>query len=176
MIIDIILIISLFLILIFAGYLVVGMLIITPFYPSRTKDLDKIWEELKPEIKKDLEKVNFVDVGSGEGRVVRWAAKKGMNAYGIELNPFLTLYSRFRGFISPNRKRITTLNQNFNHQDFSKYDVVYLYIYREHMDTLLPKFEKELKNGSLIISNVFKFTDKEPDKKINRFNLYYIKK
>lgn len=31
--------------------------------------------------------LRLVDFGSGDGRIVAWAAKKGMHATGYELNP-----------------------------------------------------------------------------------------
>eukprot|EP00434_Breviolum_minutum_P001025 symbB.v1.2.000899.t1/scaffold27.1/size414596/7 len=40
--------------------------------------------------------LRLVDFGSGDGRIVAWAAKKGMHATGYELNPYLVLWSRLR--------------------------------------------------------------------------------
>ena len=37
----------------------------------------------------------IVDLGSGDGRIVIEAAKRGIPAEGVELNPWLVLYSRY---------------------------------------------------------------------------------
>ena len=37
-----------------------------------------------------------MDIGSGDGRIVHLAAQQGYLAHGIELNPWLVLYSRYR--------------------------------------------------------------------------------
>ena len=39
-----------------------------------------------------------MDIGSGDGRIVHLAAQHGYLAHGIELNPWLVLYSRYRSF------------------------------------------------------------------------------
>ena len=38
----------------------------------------------------------LVDIGSGDGRIVLEAAKAGYAAHGVELNPWLVLYSKYR--------------------------------------------------------------------------------
>ncbi|XP_069586510.1 ATP synthase subunit C lysine N-methyltransferase isoform X3 [Ranitomeya imitator] len=40
----------------------------------------------------------FVDIGSGDGRIVIAAAKKGFQAVGYELNPWLVWYSRYNAW------------------------------------------------------------------------------
>jgi len=37
---------------------------------------------------------SLVDVGSGDGRIVLEAARRGYKAHGVELNPWLVLYSK----------------------------------------------------------------------------------
>merc|ERR1712062_142022 len=38
----------------------------------------------------------LVDIGSGDGRIVHLAAQNGYKAHGIELNPWLVMYSKYR--------------------------------------------------------------------------------
>lgn len=161
------------LLIFFAGYLIYSWLTKTPFYPSSTKELDKLFETL------DLpfEGRSFIDVGSGDGRFVIWASKKGMKSTGIEFNPFLTLFSRLVILLNRQSKNAVILNQNFKDHNYSDYNYVYLYIFPEHMDEISDKLFKELKPGSVIITNTFNFKNPayKPDREFERFYIYEIK-
>lgn len=57
-----------------------------PYVPTRQKDVEKLFKIIK---KKDV----LVDLGSGDGRLVRTAVAHGTKAYGVELSPILALIS-----------------------------------------------------------------------------------
>jgi hypothetical protein len=62
-----------------------------PWVPTFRRDIDELF--LLHTFKKgDV----LVDLGSGDGRVLRAAAERGVRSVGYELNPFLVWYSRFR--------------------------------------------------------------------------------
>lgn len=61
-----------------------------PYVPSHRREAEKAFEVLHPLSKKDL----VVDLGSGDGVIVRLAAAKGAQAVGYELNPLLVIVSR----------------------------------------------------------------------------------
>lgn len=61
-----------------------------PYVPTRRALLDKAFDELYPLTDKDM----VVDIGSGDGVVLRAAAKRGARAVGYELNPLLVVLSR----------------------------------------------------------------------------------
>ena len=73
--------VALFLLTIFRG---------APYVPTRKKDLQRAFTKLYPLTKKDF----VVDIGSGDGVVLRHAAALGARAMGYELNPILVLISR----------------------------------------------------------------------------------
>jgi hypothetical protein len=152
-------------------YILRGLLVETPYYPSKIRNLEEAWDMLEIE---DYDLSSFVDIGSGDGRVVRWAAGKGMHATGLEINPFLTLAARFFSVFNPHSESIQFLHTDFNKHSFKPYDIVYMYIYKEHMNSLKDKLFSELKPGSIIISNVFKFEGIEPDKTYKKFLLYRV--
>lgn len=160
------------LLIVFAFYLIFSWLTKTPFYPSSVKKLNRLIEEGKLIIN---EGDRFIDIGSGDGRFVIWAAKRNMYADGIEFNPFLTLLSRSKIVLNRVGNKARILNKNFNDHDYSGYDIAYLYIFTDHMDKIKDKLFKEMKPGSVIITNTFTFTDIEPDDVYDRFNLYYVK-
>lgn len=60
-----------------------------PYVPSRRFYIDKVFRELYPLSSKDL----LVDVGSGDGIVLRRAVRYGAKAVGYELNPLLVIMS-----------------------------------------------------------------------------------
>jgi SAM-dependent methyltransferase len=61
-----------------------------PYVPSHRQDIRRVFAhcQLGP---KDL----LIDVGSGDGIVLREAAKRGAKAVGYELNPVMVFISRF---------------------------------------------------------------------------------
>lgn len=62
-----------------------------PFVPTRVQDIDELFK--LHDFKKDE---ILIDLGSGDGRVLIEAAKRGLKSVGYELNPFLMVYSWFR--------------------------------------------------------------------------------
>ena len=63
-----------------------------PWVPSHKKDVKKAFTELYKLSEKDL----LVDLGSGDGKVLKIASRFGAKGYGIELNPLLTLVAKIR--------------------------------------------------------------------------------
>lgn len=61
-----------------------------PYVPTKRGPLEKAFDDLYPIGSSDL----LVDIGSGDGLVLRSAAKRGARAVGYELNPILVLVSR----------------------------------------------------------------------------------
>lgn len=61
-----------------------------PYVPTRKRDVARAFTELYPLSKEDL----VVDIGSGDGVVLRQAAACGAHAVGYELNPVLVVISR----------------------------------------------------------------------------------
>lgn len=73
---------ALFLLTIFRG---------APYVPTRKKDLKRAFTALCPLTEKDT----VIDIGSGDGVVLRQAAAHGARAIGYEVNPVLVIVSRF---------------------------------------------------------------------------------
>lgn len=61
-----------------------------PYVPTKRRPLEKAFDELYPLSERDT----LVDIGSGDGIVLRLAAKRGAKAIGYELNPILVIISR----------------------------------------------------------------------------------
>lgn len=69
-----------------------------PYLPSSRTSFRAVLDNLPDLASKDI--VRMVDVGSGDGRLVQEAAKRGMHAVGIEVNPWLVCVSKFRLWLS----------------------------------------------------------------------------
>lgn len=77
-----------------------------PYVPSKRKELKQAFENLYTPGKKDT----VVDIGSGDGVVLRMAAAYGARAVGYELNPLLVLISNL---LSRDDKRVSAQVANF---------------------------------------------------------------
>lgn len=62
-----------------------------PYVPSQRRFVRQAFTSLYPLSKADV----LVDIGSGDGLVLREAAKRGAHAVGYEINPILYVLSRF---------------------------------------------------------------------------------
>ncbi len=77
-----------------------------PYVPSKKKDLSQGFDELFPLGQGDT----LVDIGSGDGVVLREAAKRGATAVGYEINPVLVVLSRL---MSRHYPSVTIYLKNF---------------------------------------------------------------
>lgn len=157
------------LLIILGIYIIIALLFQVPFYPSKIKTLNNHSKEIEELIKHK----HCIDLGSGDGSVVRWFSKHGAKtSQGIEYNPFLTLYSKFLNILNPKRSSVRFINRNFFKQNYNKTEVVYMYLFPEIMEKLLPLLQKQLPSNALIISNVFKFKSIEPIQSFGKFRVY----
>lgn len=98
-----------------------------------------------------------VDIGSGNGSLVTLMAKSGTEAHGYEINGLLVLWSRFFIFKSGLRKKAFIHWGNFWKADFSRFSVVTVYGISHIMADLEKKLDSELRPGTRVISNTFRF-------------------
>ncbi len=133
-------------------YLLLAFMTGAPFVPSQMARAHKMVE--LAHIQKNQ---TIIDLGSGDGRLLFLAAKKGANAIGLEINPYLVWYTRFRAAFSPYRSHIHVWCKNLWKADVSAADVVFVYLLPWRMDELATKLQKELKPGALVVSNSFIF-------------------
>jgi SAM-dependent methyltransferase len=103
-----------------------------------------------------------VDLGSGDGRNVIAAAKRGARAHGIEYNPDLVEYSKRLAKKERVGERATFERGDVFEADFSKATVVVLFLLPEMNRRLRPKL-LALKPGARIIANTFAIGDWNPD-------------
>ncbi|MFY9493461.1 MAG: class I SAM-dependent methyltransferase [Minisyncoccia bacterium] len=143
-----------------------------PFLPSYRRRKKEILGPLF-ELARSAPGNKFVDLGSGDGRVVMEFARQGFESWGVEFNPALVLWSRIKikrsKIKSQNAKIVWASFWNF---DLGSFDIIYIYQLTSVNALLADKFKKELKNGALIISAGFFLPNFELVKKEGIFWVY----
>lgn len=111
------------------------------------------------------------DLGCGDGRVLFYLFGVNQKAkyIGIENNLFPIILARFMIFLNKKKfkNNVEIINKDFFKQDLSDATHIFTYLYPHIMDELLPKFQKEFKPGTRLVSLSFKFAGKTPTKEID---------
>ena len=95
-----------------------------------------------------------IDLGSGDGRNVIAAAKRGARALGVEFNPDLVELSRRAAASEGVADRATFVQGDMFEADISQASVLILFLIPDNLTKLAPKF-LELKPGTRIVSNTY---------------------
>lgn len=130
-----------------------------PYFPS-----------LKPHIKAGLDLLDLkpgqtvYDLGCGDGRFLKAAAKSGLKAVGYELNPFMFLYS----WATTRRygRRVKVKYGNFWHADLSGADGIFVFLLTRYMKQFDELIRDRAPKGVKVASHTFKI----PGKKIVKQN------
>ena len=112
-----------------------------PFVPTGRKTA-----QLMLDLGKVGNGVKLIDIGSGDGRIVIAAAQRGALAHGIEINPWLVWYARWRARWLGVHKNATFSVGNLWSCDLSSYQVVTVYGLGTIMVRLGKKIKKTIKN------------------------------
>jgi hypothetical protein len=130
---------------------------------------DVVWVPTpEPVVEKmlDMAKVGpddfVIDLGSGDGRNVIGAARRGANGLGVEYNPDMVELSRRRAEEAGVSSRAKFERGDMYEADISKATVMALFLLPSNMLQLRPKF-LALPPGSRIVSNTFSIQDWTPD-------------
>ncbi len=148
-----------------------------PFEPTVGQaGKDVVWVPTPPEmVERMLEVAKLtpqdyvIDLGSGDGRNVIAAAKRGSNALGVEYNPEMVELSKRRAAEAGVSGKATFVQGDMYAADISKANVMALFLLPSNMLQLRPKFFN-LAPGSRIVSNTFgmegwdaDYTETRPD-------------
>jgi precorrin-6B methylase 2 len=102
------------------------------------------------------------DLGSGDGRTVITAAKRGARSMGIEYNPDMVELSKRNAAAEKVTDRATFVKADLFETDFSKANVVTLFLLPTINMRLRPAILK-MKPGTRIVSNTFTMEDWQAD-------------
>ncbi|MGZ8495643.1 MAG: class I SAM-dependent methyltransferase [Candidatus Binatia bacterium] len=132
---------------------------IVPFVPTPQEVVDKMIE---------LARVNkgdtVYDLGSGDGRIVITAAKKGAKAVGFEIDGDLVKQSRDNIRKAGVQDQAEIRQQDILTVDLSAASVVTMYLLPDVNLKLKPNLLSQLKPGSRVVSHAFDMGDWKPDR------------
>jgi phospholipid N-methyltransferase len=103
-----------------------------------------------------------IDLGSGDGRTVITAAKRGAKAHGIEYNPDMVALSQRNAAAEGMSSKATFAKADIFASDFSDATVITMFLLPDINLRLRPKI-LDLKPGTRIVSNTFTMNDWMPD-------------
>jgi SAM-dependent methyltransferase len=152
----------------FISFLVLGgmqlnaqqLVLDVPYVPTPQEVVDGMLELA------DVKKGEVVyDLGCGDGRIVITAAKKfGATGIGVDLNPERIEEANANAVEAKVTDKVTFHEGDLFNFDFSKADVLTLYLLPDVNLKLKPKILAEMKPGSRVVSHAFNMGDWEPDK------------
>jgi SAM-dependent methyltransferase len=103
-----------------------------------------------------------IDLGSGDGRTVIAAAKRGARALGIEYNPDLVEFAKRNAAKEGVSDRTHFIKADIFESDFSQASVITLFLLPELNLKLRPQI-LNLRPGTRIVSNTFPMGEWQPD-------------
>lgn len=107
-----------------------------------------------------------IDLGSGDGRTVITAAKRGAKALGIEYNPDMVELSKRNAAKEGVTDRASFVKADLFESDFSQAQIITMFLLPSINIKLRPKI-LDLKPGTRIVSNSFDMEDWKPDQTEN---------
>jgi hypothetical protein len=131
---------------------------------------------LKPQVPRALDLIDLkpgdkiLELGSGDGRILIEAAKRGIYSVGYELNPLLVIYSwlltiRYRKFVK-------IIWGNYWHKNLPPADGIFVFLLQPYMEKLDTKIIQEAKKPIKLVSFAFTIPNKKPAKESNGLFLY----
>ena len=106
-----------------------------------------------------------IDLGSGDGRTVITAAKRGIKAHGVEYNPEMVELAKRNAKNEGVADRATFVEGDIFETDFSRATVLTLFLLTDLNIKLRPTILK-MKPGTRVTSNTFMMGDGEPDDRV----------
>ena len=149
-------------ILLFAGVIAFG----APYLPTLNSRVEDALDLL------DLKSgQTMLELGSGDGRMLRAAATRGIKSIGYELNPLLVIYSYLRCI--KYRGLITIRWGNYWAKDWPQADGMYVFLLQPYMTKLHNKVTHYVGSKRFnLVSFAFKIEQKHPVAEQNGMFLY----
>ncbi len=131
-----------------------------PFIPTPRPIIDAMIRlaELKPQD-------TVLELGAGDGRVLFAAEKAEQSIRGIGYEGAIGVWLLAVVRIWLRGSKVHVHCKDFMHIDLSQADVIFTYLSIASMKRLKPKFERELREGTRIITHAFSLPDLLPDRK-----------
>jgi hypothetical protein len=143
----------------------VGAILGAPYLPILRRDSDRLLKltGLKPG-------QTLIDLGSGDGRLLRAAAAQGIRCIGYEINPYLVLISRLVCWRY--RKLVTIHTADFWHIKLPPADAIYIFALDRYMARLDRKFTDEITQPTKVVSYIFEIPGRKSLTATNNTHVY----
>lgn len=158
---DIVLLVAGIIVVVFGVVVVVG----PPYLPTLTKQITTALDlmDLKPG-------QTLLELGAGDGRVMKAAAQRGLNVVGIEINPFLVVIARIRCWRY--RKQVTIIWDDMWKAHWPQADGIFTFMIQRQMERLDKKIVAWHERPVKLASFAFHIPHKAPTSKYNGIFLY----
>lgn len=168
-IISVLLITAPLILLIFAVFAVVAVLVGAPFVPSSSQRVASMvaLANIQP-----TELV--IDLGSGDGRILIAAARSGARAIGIEINPVLALITKLKVWWHDLSAQVRVVVGDFRGFSINDADTIFCYYLPGKMAKLEKKIKAEAKPGAKIVLNAFPFPTLKPVRTTDHLYVYVV--
>ena len=103
-----------------------------------------------------------MDLGSGDGRMIIAAAKRGARGLGVEYNPDMVELAKRQAAAAGVAEQAVFVQGDMYEADISKATLLALFLLPTNLEKLVPKF-LELPAGTRIVANTYWVTDWTPD-------------
>ena len=131
-----------------------------PYVPTPHKVVEKMLDL------SDVDSTDYViDLGSGDGRIVIAAAKRGAKGHGIELDPQYIAESRRIAASQEVEGQVLFKETNIFETSFSGASVITMYLLPSINKKLRQRLLQDLQPGTRVVSHSFDMGDWKPDKK-----------
>jgi hypothetical protein len=126
-----------------------------PYLPTLSKQKQAALELLDLEPEQTL-----IELGSGDGRVLKAAAEKGLKVIGYELNPLLVVISYIRTF--KYRKYVQIRWANYWWHTWPRTDAIFVFLLDRYMEKLDKKIIQSYPGKKIkLVSVAFKIPERE---------------
>ena len=115
----------------------------------------------------------LLELGSGDGRLLGAAAKRGIYSIGYELNPLLVLYSKIR--LWPYRQYAQVHMRNYWTIELPQADGIYVFLLQKYMQKLHKKITHSKITPVKLVSFAFTVPNKKPAQTVRGMYLYLYK-
>ncbi len=149
--------------LILAGF-AAAVMFGAPYVPILKKEVDPILEalELKPG-------QTLIDLGCGDGRLLKAAAKRGIKGVGYEINPWLFIAAKINCWSQP---KITIRFGNFWRVQLPEADAIFVFLIEHYMGKLEQFLAKQLKRPTRVVSYIYKLPTRHAQSEGRNFFVY----
>ena len=143
-----------------------AMWTVAPYVPTDKRKMDRIIQIISKN-----KNVKIVDLGCGDGRVVRSAAKIGVKrAVGYEFSFLTYLFAKIWTFFAKDGGEIYF--GDMWKQDYKEFDVLICFLLKDPMKRFENEVWPQLNLGTIVISNAFKIPGIEPDSSDRGVHVY----